>query len=355
MNHPWYHPHEWDDIEQGRREPRPGVRYYIFLDLETCGDKNYPYYLNRTANIDQIGKRGRRGTLDHAVAIQTALRSKIMQQNPGSKLVIFDCLGHIRSDRVESLFWTRENNQDERLVLASMSATPKDQMPGDMGLPPGPCLKCNLTNAELTAIDTCTDDRPYLLTFAGNFRADIRKQLKELHNGKDVLIGTAQEIQQYMGSSNEKDGFRKMALQSQFAAVPRGDNLFSYRFAEVTGCGAIPVVYADDWVFPFRPELVNPTDYAVIIREADVAKSMDILSAIPPEQRCRMRQKALTMYELYFKTGEGVIRGIVESLDLIATMQSRTNATTTVTTTTTTAVNPAAAGRFQEGNTGAVS
>ena len=84
-------------------------------------------------------------------------------------------------------------------------------------------------------------------------------------------------------------------------------------------------MYADDWVFPFRHELVHPSEYAVVIREADVAKSIEILSAIPAEQRCRMRQKAVNMYEQYFKTGEGVIRGIVESLDLVATKQLRGN------------------------------
>lgn len=85
----------------------------------------------------------------------------------------------------------------------------------------------------------------------------------------------------------------------------------------MTGCGAIPVVYADDWVFPFRPELIPPQDYAVVIDEKDATESVEILSKISLEKQCQLRRKALEMYELYFKTGEGVIHGIIDSLEIL--------------------------------------
>jgi Exostosin family len=318
LNHPWFHPLEWDNIVQNRTSPRQNVRYYIFLDLETCGDKNYPNYLNRRANLDQYGRRGQQGTLSNDEAIQSVLQGKVMTQNPGSKLIIYDCLGYTKPAR-ESLYWTRDNNQDDRIVLASISATPKQQLEGDMGLPPGPCIRCNLTHKELVQIDSCDaeHDRPYLLTFAGNFRANTRQTLRQLHNGQDIIIGTTEEVKQIFGVSDEKESFRKLSVSSKFAAVPRGDNLFSYRFTEVLGCGAIPVVYANDWVFPFRKELIEPSEYAVILKEEDVLNTVQVLAQIPHDVRCRLRQNGVNFYEKYLKTGEGVIKGIVESLELL--------------------------------------
>jgi len=316
LNHPWFHPFEWDDIEQNKRQPRPNVRYYVFLDLETCMDKNYPNYLNRTANLDQIGKRGRRGLMGNDEAISKALMNPIMSIAQ-SRLIVFDCRGGKRSKDSESLYWTRDQNQNPHLVLASVSAQSSDHIGMDMGLPPGPCNRCK---SPLELSPSCrleNEKRPFFLTFVGNFRAETRQNLRKLHNGKDILIGEPKEIMEILGVSDEKEAFQIMATQSKFAAVPRGDNLFSYRFAEVTGCGAIPVVYADDWVFPFRPELVPPQEYAVVIDEKDAIESVEILSKISLEKQCQLRRKALEMYELYFKTGEGVIHGIIDSLEIL--------------------------------------
>lgn len=316
LNHPWFHPLEWDLIEQKKNHPRPNVRYYVFLDLETCMDKNYPHYLNRTANLDQIGKRGRRGKMGQDEALEKALMNPIMSL-PQSRIVVFDCRGGRRSKDVESLYWTRDQNQNPHLVLASVSARSSDHINMDMGLPPGACNKCISPFALSPSCHSENEQRPFLLTFVGNFRAETRQKLRKLHNGKDILIGEPDEIMKILGVSDEKEAFQIMATKSKFAAVPRGDNLFSYRFAEVTSCGAIPVVYADDWVFPFRQELAPPRDYAVVINEENVTDSIQILSEITPEKQCQLRRRSLEMYELYFKTGEGVIHGIIDSLEIL--------------------------------------
>jgi hypothetical protein len=36
VNHPWFHPTAWEDIENGRMEISNLTRYYVFLDFETC-------------------------------------------------------------------------------------------------------------------------------------------------------------------------------------------------------------------------------------------------------------------------------------------------------------------------------
>ena len=317
MNHPWFHPTAWDGLRLGNMRLSKSTRYYVFLDMETCGDKNYPHYGNKIKNLDQIGKRGRRHGTSHPDEIKDALNSSIMAL-PNSRIVIFDCNGYTRSKEIENQFWRREWNKDERLVLMSESAHESQLLPDDLGLPPPPCQKCNLTQEQRDRITACTDEpyRPFLLTFTGNFRHQVRKDLRLLHNNNTILVTPPDEMATLMEESDQAASFKKMASLTQFAAVPRGDNLFSYRFSEVMGCGAIPVVYADGWVFPFRKELIDPASYAVIIPQADVNRTEEILSTYTPEVRCRMRRKALEVYDRYFENQEATIRGLVESLEL---------------------------------------
>ena len=75
-------------------------------------------------------------------------------------------------------------------------------------------------------------------------------------------------------------------------------------------------MYADNWLLPFGKGLINWTDAAVIIPEADTLDTVNILSKISAEQRCRMRQKAYEVYRKYMKTGTGVIQGIIENFEL---------------------------------------
>jgi hypothetical protein len=80
-------------------------------------------------------------------------------------------------------------------------------------------------------------------------------------------------------------------------------------------CGSIPVVYADDWLLPFSPYLLNWTDAIVLIREQNISNTFEILSQISFEQRCRMRQRVVEIYRKYMETGRGTVQGIIESFE----------------------------------------
>jgi Exostosin family len=101
-----------------------------------------------------------------------------------------------------------------------------------------------------------------------------------------------------------------------FSLFVTGDNLFSYRFTEIISCGSIPVVYADDWLLPFGKDLIDWTEAAVVIPEAETLDTVNILSKISVEKRCRMRQKVYEVYRKYMQTGRGVIQGIIENFEL---------------------------------------
>jgi hypothetical protein len=75
-------------------------------------------------------------------------------------------------------------------------------------------------------------------------------------------------------------------------------------------------VYADNWLLPFGKDLINWTEAAVIIPEAETLDTLQYFVENFPEQRCRMRQKVYEIYRKYMETGAGVIRGIIENFEL---------------------------------------
>jgi hypothetical protein len=146
----------------------------------------------------------------------------------------------------------------------------------------------------------------------------VRQQLAALSNDKDVVIRIKPESEE-----GAKDRLHAFALNSIFSAAPRGDNLFSYRFTEVMSCGSIPVVHADDWLYPFAPQLLNWSSIAVIIPESKVNDTVDILRDMSLEERCRSRKHVLEIYDRYMNNGEATIHGIIDSLESRAKLNRR--------------------------------
>lgn len=108
--------------------------------------------------------------------------------------------------------------------------------------------------------------------------------------------------------------YGELVQLSKFAAAPRGDNPFSYRFVEVMGGGAIPVLYADNLVLPFE-DVIDWSEISVRIPQNKSNETREILMAIGDDERCRMRQKLLEVYERYIRTGEAQIAGIIDGLE----------------------------------------
>ena len=179
--------------------------------------------------------------------------------------------------------------------------------------------KFYLTEEEERNIRICNESsRPTLISFTGHIhRSQTRRDLYALRNESGVIILKNGETNQ-VTKEGAGAALEILAKTSAFSAVGRGDNLFSYRLSEVMACGSIPVVYADDWMLPFGKDLINWTDAAVVIREADTLQTISILSQIPAEQRCRMREKALEIYRKYIETGRGTVQGIIENFELSA-------------------------------------
>lgn len=130
---------------------------------------------------------------------------------------------------------------------------------------------------------------------------------------------------QEVGKSDDDmdDDPNEMLKRAVFAAAQRGHNRFTYRFTEVLAAGAIPVVLSDGWVLPFRPELVNWTECAVMILVASVNDTVGILRLIGPADRCRRRKRCYEIYRSYMASPAGTIDGILQGLELAVGARSQ--------------------------------
>jgi len=321
INHPWFHPTAWQDIIEGRAEIDPTIRYYVFLDAETCFESNWPNYgKGDRANADIqenriVGKRTklpcyRMSTCSY---IDRAVKHRLFQ-SANATVVAFEC----RGDGPPAMY-RKQQTRDLPLALVTVSSQREQLMdPPDQGLPPPAGKPVHLTAKQKSDIKNCKEGaRHFLMTFAGNFRDKTRKKLKKLHNGKDVLILKRPQLTEYINGT-----FEDMLASSKFGAAPRGDNKFSYRFTEVLSAGAIPVVHSDGWVLPFRPELVDWSECAVHIPEQNVSYTLEILAKIDDKQRCKMRQRCYEIYQKYMRTHEGTVAGVIAGLELVANKYS---------------------------------
>ena len=318
INHPWFHPTAWEDLNEGRMPISNNTRYYVFLDRDTCGEKNYPRYGHGPmVNRDEGGGRGMCcGSKIHMT--REVMESNLMKNAAHATYVLFECGGN--GPRIEFAY-DRKNYPGQQIAFISLSAQQAQLIPRhDQGLPPPACRKYQLTTQERQDIDTCNETaRPVLVSFAGRLRSTARQELVTLNDDKTVVIGAHQKAMEWTGIWQDVGGaFHRLAVVSSFSATPLGDNLFSYRFTEVMSCGSIPVVHADDWRLPFGDDLIDWDKVVVRIPQAMANRTVEILEAIPLEERCAMRKRVLEIYETYLATGEGTIRGIIENFELVA-------------------------------------
>jgi hypothetical protein len=251
--------------------------------------------------------------------VAKAASSPALKANPNNRLVVIDCGGWWH----EVLHtWCSSNSEDyvhainDQVMIASYSQTTTLARPGDVGIPTPALKPVDLTVSERELLQNCTKRR-YLFSFQGRM-VKGRESLGLLDNGGDIYIQMFQNQGSYAADlrqpSRDSLDFKGLLKRSTFGAVPRGDGLYSYRFAETLSAGTIPVIYADDWLPPFDSAVVNWTNCAIFIREKDMNQTAEILRAIPPETVCDMQQKALQIYDAYVSSRLGWLNGLVQSV-----------------------------------------
>jgi len=157
-------------------------------------------------------------------------------------------------------------------------------------------------------------------SFRGALSHPCRRELAKLHGKEGIYCETA-EGRAYVGqidaeAGRQDEAFAMLMRASEFAFVPRGDSLFSYRFLEAASFGAIPVVMSDGWVLPFD-RIVNWADAALHLPENQVPAVSGILDKFS-EARCHEMRIALTeAWYSRFSSMEKIVEGLCQELDLL--------------------------------------
>ncbi len=371
INHPYFHPTAWDQIRNGDMPIFDDtVNYYVFADVQQCIERNYPGYGEaggRLNNSDTFHNRppmkatslrscyffeNRYKFWEHPLFRDTSGTTNTTNEDKiasaRAKLVIFDCRG--RGPRCG------KHATENRISIAAISGTfPDMKLDRDQGLMPPAVNPVVLSVEEEASIANCQSDapndpiRPIKALYLGNFRSGrnqnftARGNYFALHDPEAGFIFRMQkDVEQWQREQTEipiriptasgvnettlyalkNVSYGKLMRSTKFAMVPRGDNKFSYRITEALSAGAIPVFHADDYMFPFRPELVDWNKCGIILPEKDAGQpTLDVISRLlsDPTKTCAMRQYCyFEIYKKYAATATKQIDGIVRGLDSLA-------------------------------------
>lgn len=373
VNHPWFHPTAWDEIENGDQNitiqsilglleeddlslgddnstssdsneltvnvtitRTNATRFYVFFDLSSNCDIHYPKYHAFDQNLDTSGGRVNVSsnllyqsfvTLDHRIW-QSKFMTQLGARNFNRvKVIYLDCHGEMHPSFAES---RRTKNLPVVVAHISGNIAQSDEAI-DMGLVPPLLFKAAALNeSDIENIYSCAADfddtlRPYYITYIGNFRSGpngnrfpARGGFADLNDNKR-MFGLRYFLEEYGESAIGNVTYENVLKRSIYSGAPRGDNKYSYRFTEVLASGGIPIVMADDWMLPFRPELVNWSECVILIPEKDYGlKMLKYIAPITQKERCERRKKCYDIYRTYIETGRKVINGIVQGLELVA-------------------------------------
>ena len=368
VNHPHFHPTAWEDILNGTMPINTTFNYYVFPDVMSCNDLNYPTYGSGswTENLDdfrgrfnesfgkKIGSLGCTNKPDeiydffkHPLFKSKRKGQNVIGANPNATFVVFNCRGWGPDPGCE-----RTGDRPVSVAVRD-SLFPNMDIDRDQGLVAPTPTTIHLSKAEKAAIANCEADtdpskRPLKVAYVGNFRdgknndfkqahnqavqKGARGSYKPFHNPKEGIVVFDRMIEQndeiyIQGENNTGYGlknatYKRVMRTTKFALVPRGDNKFSYRFTEALSAGAIPVFHGDGYIFPFRPEIVDWNKCALILPEKDAGQTaMDLIHELlaSPEEMCKRRQYCyFEIYEKYVSTNTRIITGLVEGLEALA-------------------------------------
>ncbi|GFH47727.1 hypothetical protein CTEN210_04202 [Chaetoceros tenuissimus] len=356
VNHPLFHPTGWDDIEKnGIQAIRNNTNYYVFFDRMNCKESNYPKYgQGLENNTDRYFGRASYSMshlwnncvecappksgihLEYTTLFQAA-KEKSNNLNINVTLMLFDCAGF--GNCIDGNKGKKNPNISTSITFLSGDLNKIDQQI-DQGLIPPANKQAMLTPEEEESIRSCNSEkmRDFNVVYMGNFRNGRNTEFHNTYGGARMSYRDYHNIKkgffiQHTDASKPKDprsnntketlSFVQVLKRSKIALAPRGDNKFSYRFTEVLSAGAIPVYHGDNYVLPFRPELIDWSKCAIIFPEKDsgnVTMTYIEQNLLPDSERiCRMRNYCyFEIYKKYIETNVGIIDGLVKGLDLVA-------------------------------------
>ena len=129
------------------------------------------------------------------------------------------------------------------------------------------------------------------------FRQPARfHQRFQVNAGCDAKLGTEQR--QFFS--------RDIMENADFAFIPRGDALFSYRLLEAMSFGCIPIILSDNWILPFD-RLIDWASLSLRPREDEILPCITLLNRLTDREVLERKKKVLATYQHYFSSLEKII------------------------------------------------
>jgi len=154
--------------------------------------------------------------------------------------------------------------------------------------------------------------RRFLTSFNDGSNTVIRIKDKSMHDTL-MLDATAQKCDiEYI----------ELLHDTNFALVPRGDAMFSYRLLEVMSHGCVPVIISDGWVLPFD-RLIGWNSFAYIINFDLISRFLPLLHSVPDEELIRRQALVYQTYDSYFLDLPTILKSLASEMCKTAKMKTR--------------------------------
>ena len=191
INHPWFHPMGWNDLQSRQVPVRHDIYYYVFLDKFTCYDHHWPEYghVGPPGNMDAAHHRTTdteadacwRGLIQCEDFLRDVFSKSVLFQETttqnnhksNARLIYLDCIGPRPEVHSHQTYVWPISQAIMETVYSKINPEK------DMGLPPPAIHPVPLTAEQEHTIATChhhnnntiEEDREWFFLYWGNYRS----------------------------------------------------------------------------------------------------------------------------------------------------------------------------------------
>lgn len=191
-------------------------------------------------------------------------------------------------------------------------------------------INCNTVSMPALPIissrSASADVRKILASFQGANSHPIREVLKHIADETSIIVNLVKR-DRYVGkidavNARSDQNYEWLLQNSNFAFVPRGDALFSYRLAEVMSFGCIPIILSDGWVLPFD-RISAWEDFSLRVHADAVLRLPQILTAFTSKEIFSRRKRTLFAYEQRFANLDSMVAGLMAEVEILSRLPQR--------------------------------
>ena len=148
----------------------------------------------------------------------------------------------------------------------------------------------------------------------------VRAALGQFNDGEKFIIRIVEKLRHDSlkldaTAGRVDDDYRNIMENADFAFIPRGDALFSYRLLEAMSFGCIPIILSDNWILPFH-RLIDWSSCSLRPREDEIAGCVALLKGMSDAEILNRKRKVLDVYQRYFSSLDQILKqGVLVELE----------------------------------------